>query len=255
MPAGRRHILQFFSTQSARICTQVITISHFSKTEICRVLKLAADKVSVTHLGPGWDFAACTSASWDSIQERYNLPYPYVVAFGGGSAHKNIPRLIAAFGQVCQGLPHHLVLIGHLPPGMDLTAEVLETSLPDRIITLGYLPNTHIVPILAHADLFVLPSLYEGFGLPVLEAQQAGVAVACSTAGSLPEVAGDGAIFFDPLSVGDMAEVIHRCLSDADLRSNLRQLSKENATRFSWEKTAKETLAVYGHVYHTIRTS
>jgi glycosyltransferase involved in cell wall biosynthesis len=113
---------------------------------------------------------------------------------------------------------------------------------------LGYVPNTHISSILGHADLFVLPSLYEGFGLPVLEAQQAGVAVACSTAGSLPEIAGEGAVFFDPLSSDDMARVIRECLSDLALCTRLRRMGAENVQRFSWDKTARETLAVYRQV-------
>jgi glycosyltransferase involved in cell wall biosynthesis len=188
---------------------------------------------------------------WRSTQDEYALPECYVVAFGGGSAHKNISRLIAALGLACRDLPHHLVLIGHLPPGMDLAKEASRADLSGRIRTLGYIPSAHIAPILGHADLFVLPSLYEGFGLPVLEAQRAGVPIACSTAGSLPEVAGKGAILFDPLSVDNMVEVIRDCLSNANLRANLRQLGKENLQRFSWENAARETLNVYEMIYET----
>jgi glycosyltransferase involved in cell wall biosynthesis len=110
-------------------------------------------------------------------------------------------------------------------------------------------PEEHLLPLLSHADLFVLPSLYEGFGLPVLEAQQAAVAVACSTAGSLPEVGGDGAIYFDPTSLEATADTIHRCLADATLRSQLILKGRENVKRFSWEKTARETLSVYRDVF------
>jgi glycosyltransferase involved in cell wall biosynthesis len=98
---------------------------------------------------------------------------------------------------------------------------------------------------LSHAELFVIPSLYEGFGLPVLEAQQASVAVACSRAGSLPEVGGDGALYFDPTSVEQMADAIQHCLSDVRLRSQLISKGRENVSRFSWTQTAKETLSVY----------
>ena len=248
IPVGKRRILQFFSTQSARRAAHVITDSHFSKTEIVRFLRLDPGKVTVTHLGPGWNFVASPSNSWNSVQEHYNLPNPYVVAFGGRSAHKNVSRLIKAFSKACENLPHYLVLIGHLPRGLDLTAEALAANLPDRVITLGYLPKAHVAPVLKHADLFVVPSLYEGFGLPVLEAQQAGVPVACSTAASLPEVAGEGAVFFDPYSIDDIARVIRKCLKDTELHRTLVQKGCVNLARFSWENTAKDTLIVYQNV-------
>ena len=129
---------------------------------------------------------------------------------------------------------------------MDLASETVE--LRERITLTGSVPQKHILPLLGHADLFVLPSLYEGFGLPVLEAQQAAVAVACSTAGPLPEVGGEGAIYFDPTSVDQTADTIRRCLADATLRSQLILKGRQNLARFSWEKTARETLAVYRNV-------
>ena len=157
--------------------------------------------------------------------------------------NKNMPRLIRAFTTVKDTFPHSLVLIGHIPSDLDLTAETREVR--DRVTVTGYVPGEHILPLLSHAELFVLPSLYEGFGLPVLEAQQASVAVACSSAGSLPEVGGDGALYFDPTSVEQMADAIRNCLSDARLRSQLISKGRENVSRFSWTKTAKETLSVY----------
>lgn len=96
----------------------------------------------------------------------------------------------------------------------------------------------------------MLPSLYEGFGIPLLEAQKAGVAAACSTAESLPEVAGESVIFFDPYSVDSIAKTIHKCLSDDNLRAELRHLGQDNLKRFSWEKTASETLEVYRRVMY-----
>jgi glycosyltransferase involved in cell wall biosynthesis len=141
------------------------------------------------------------------------------------------------------------VLIGHLPAGEEGAFVEQDNGQTGRVRALGYVPSTHIALILGHADLFAFPSLYEGFGLPVLEAQQLSVPVVCSTAGSLPEVAGQGALFFDPLSVDQMAEAIRACLSDRSLNARLRQLGRENVTRFSWEKAAGATLAVYESVH------
>jgi glycosyltransferase involved in cell wall biosynthesis len=141
------------------------------------------------------------------------------------------------------------MLIGRIPSNVDLSAESIGREVMDRIVITGYVPRDHIMPLLSHADLFVLPSLYEGFGLPVLEAQQAAVAVACSTAGSLPEVGGDGALYFYPNSVESIAQTIRHCLADAELRSQLILKGQENLKRFSWKKTAIETLAVYREIY------
>jgi glycosyltransferase involved in cell wall biosynthesis len=242
MPFIKRNVLRFFSMQSARRAAHVMTISHFSKGEICRIIKLEPSKTTVGHLGAGYG-ASNFSGDWAELTSRYNIRTPYVAAFGGGTLNKNMPRLIRAFASVKDTFPHSLLLIGHIPSDLDLTAETKEVR--DRVTVTGYVPGDHILPLLSHAELFVLPSLYEGFGLPVLEAQQASVAVACSSAGSLPEVGGDGALYFDPTSVEQMADAIRHCLSDVRLRSQLISKGRENVSRFSWTKTAKETLSVY----------
>jgi glycosyltransferase involved in cell wall biosynthesis len=181
------------------------------------------------------------------LTKRYRIREPYMVAFGGRTLNKNIPHLIRAFALVKDAFPHSLVLIGHIPANVDLASESKEMR--DRVTITGYVPEEHILPLLSHADLFVLPSRYEGFGLPVLEAQQAAVAVACSNAGSLPEVGGDGALYFDPVSIEQMADTIRRCLADAPLRSQLILKGQANLLRFSWDKTARETLSVYQDVF------
>lgn len=251
MSLKRRVALQFFSIQTARLADHVITISNFSKKEISGATKLNSGKITVTHLGPMRNDNTNFSGKWAELKQHYCIWEPYVVAFGGGALHKNISRLIQAFALVKDGSPHFLVLIGRVPSNVDLSVESIEKWAKSRIITTGYVPEERILPLLSHADLFVLPSLYEGFGLPVLEAQQAGVAVACSTAGSLPEVGGQGALYFDPTSVENIAQTIRHCLADADLRSQLILEGQENLNRFSWDKTARETLSVYQNVFRT----
>jgi len=247
MPGRRRMLLRFFSTQSARRANHVITISDFSKREICKTIKLSIDKVTVTHLGAMRNGASNASGNWAALNGSYRIREPYVVAFGGRTLNKNIPHLIRAFALLKDTFPHSLVLIGHIPSDVDLATETKEVR--DRVTITGYVPEGHILALLSHADLFVLPSLYEGFGLPVLEAQQAAVAVACSSAASLPEVGGDGAIYFDPTSVEQIADTIRHCLTDATLRSQMILKGRENLSRFSWDRTARETLLVYQDVF------
>lgn len=243
MPSMKRILLRFFSIRSAQRANRVITISDFSKSEIFRTIKLDPGKITVTHLGTIRNGASNSPGNWIELTRRYRIRPPYVTAFGGGVVHKNIPRLIRAFALVKDTFPHSLVLIGHLPADVDLAAESEGTR--DRITITGYVPEKDVLPLLGHADLFVLPSLYEGFGLPVLEAQRAEVAVACSSAGSLPEVGGHGALYFDPVSVENIAHTIRHCLADEKLRRRLILKGRENLTRFSWDKTARETLSVY----------
>jgi glycosyltransferase involved in cell wall biosynthesis len=247
MPGVKRTALHFFSMQSAKRANHVITISDFSKREICRTIKLDPGKITVTHLGPMRNGATSSSGNWMELTKRYRIREPYVVAFGGRTLNKNIPHLIRAFALVKDTFPHSLVLIGHLPADVDLATE--SEGIRDRMTMTGYVPEEHVLPLLSHADLFVLPSLYEGFGLPVLEAQQATVAVACSTAGSLPEVGGEGALYFDPTSIVHIADTIRRCLADETLRSELILKGCANLSRFSWDKTARETLSVYQAVF------
>lgn len=240
----KRTVLRFFSGSACRRADRVITISEFSKNRLVDFLNLASDKIIVTHEGP--DESRQPYVNMDqAILKKYCISKPYIMAFGGGLIHKNIPRLIKAFLSLSNKYVHSLVLVGHMPANVDLSCLGENDGERGRIVRTGYVPAEHIGPLLSQAELFVLPSLYEGFGLPVLEAQQAGAALACSSAGSLPEVAGAGAIFFDPTSVDEIGNAIDRCLSNEALRNELRQLGKENVKRFSWEKTASETLSVY----------
>ena len=245
MPFYKRHFLRFFSARAAQRAKVVITISNFSKSAICNRLKIQPEKVVVTLLGPRWKDNFISSDSVSKIKASYGISGPYLAAFGGGSAHKNIPRLLQAFAKLSRNLSYQLVLIGHLPP------DVNRGDLPEGVRATGYVPAEHVLPLLSNAELFVLPSLYEGFGLPVLEAQQAGVPVVCSTAGSLPEVAGEAAVFFNPYSVEDMTDKIARVAGDKVFQEELRQKGLTNVQRFSWEKTARGTMAVYQQVYET----
>lgn len=249
MPIIRRIPLRMISTVAAKRASSVITVSTFSRQRIIELLGLPQNKIVVIHEAPQLGIVEKKNAlDWQNIQHFYNIVPPYIVAFGGGAIHKNIPRLLQAFVQIVGKIDHQLVLIGHLPPDYNVDALDRIPGLHSRVITTGYVPSDHVGQLLSHADLFVMPTLYEGFGLPVLEAQQAGTVVACSTAGSLPEVAGAGAALFDPMSVESMAETIFKCIVDLELRARLYREGQENLKRFSWKKTAQETLTVYHEV-------
>ena len=238
---GRR-AFQFFVERSVRRADRVITISEFSRKEIVRHMNVSKDKVTVVYLA-GRDNADEANGSPES-EIVQSIGRPYILAFSSLSAHKNIARLIAAYSKISSDVPHALVLVGHLPEKAGERNQMQSVE-NDRIVFTGFIPDEEVDALMKSASLFAFPSLYEGFGLPILDAQHASVPVACSSASALPEVAGDGAVQFDPHSVDDMAQALRRCLVDQDLRARLIAAGHANTSRFSWGRTARETLDVY----------
>jgi len=245
MTGGKQKALEFFVRQTARRADRIITISQSSKREIVADIGVDPQKVCVTLLAGRPAPGHATDAERALVLARYGITAPYLLAFSSPNPVKNIPRLLEAFALACADLPHQLVLVGHPPGGTDFAAEAARRGLGGRVVPTGYVPDADIAPLLQGAALFAFPSLYEGFGLPLLDAQQAGVPVVCSRAASLPEVAGEGAVLFDPASVEEMRAAIRAGLLDQTLRGRLVSAGNANARRFSWERTARQTLDVY----------
>ncbi|WP_233248414.1 glycosyltransferase family 1 protein [Desulfonatronum sp. SC1] len=257
MPLFKRLTLAFLVRLSARAARQVITVSEFSRQEIHRHLGLPLERIHVVHeapLPPEWGRSSESArqeessqpVSWAStFQPSLKSDTPYILAFASQSPHKNIPRLIEAFARIATSVPHHLVLAGHLPGDGAVDRAIGRWDIAHRVRLTGYLPRPEVDRLLSEAALFAFPSLYEGFGLPVLEAQAAEVPVACANRGALPEVAGEGAVFFDPENALDMAATLAHALTDEDLRANLIALGRLNLERFSWTEAARQTLNIY----------
>ena len=248
MTGKKQKALEFFVRQTVRRAARIITISENSKREIAADIGVNPEKIVVTYLAGRPPAAPSTAEERVPVLSRCGIDAPYVLAFSSPNPVKNIVRLMEAFARACADLPHQLVLIGHAPAGTSFAAEAARMGLAGRVIGTGYVPGADIGPLLQGTDLFAFPSLYEGFGMPVLDAQQEGIPVICSTAASLPEVAGDGALMFDPLSVEAMQEALRAGLSDHPLRDRLRAQGRANAARFSWAKTAHQTLDVYRQI-------
>jgi len=245
LPWFRRLMLGFFSSASVRLADHVITVSHFSKSAICRRLGVDPVKITVTHEGPGWLGRPTAPIDWEALRNEYGLPEKYIIAFGGGTLHKNISRLIRAYLECKDAHGCALVIMGSLPDEVQLP-DLSGGSGAPKVLWLGYVPVTHIQPLLGHSSLYVLPSLYEGFGITILEAQFAGALVASSNAASLPEIGGEGAIYFDPLSVPAISEAIRTGLKgEAAWTAGIRRAAARNIERFSWKATAQASLDVY----------
>ncbi len=242
MRPTRKWALRFFVRASARRASCILTLSAFSKREIVRVLGLCPDRVEVVYPAAGLRRSATTPLRPQGVGVFPDGSGRFILGFSSQSPHKNVPRLVQAFQHARRqlGLPHRLVLVGHLPAGIgahELAGE--------GVSLLGFLDEASLAELMARADFLIFPSLYEGFGLPVIEAMQAGLPVACSSTAALPEIAGDAALFFDPTSVEAIAAAIERLAADEALRSELRRRGLVQAKRFSWEATAEATLNAY----------
>jgi glycosyltransferase involved in cell wall biosynthesis len=248
MSRQKRAALGFFVRGTARRADHIITDSRFSQDQIVAHLNIPPSKITVIHLA---DKQRALSADGDdraAVLSEYGLRLPYLTAFSSLNMNKNIPRLLEAFAQIANEFPHQLLLIGHVPPEADLMRQAAQLGIAERIVCTGYVPDAHIPPLIQQASLFVFPSWYEGFGMPVLDAQRLGVPIVCSNAASLPEVAGDGALFFDPYSPQELAQALRTCLLNAELRADLRAKGLANVKHFTWRRTAQDTLRVYERV-------
>lgn len=228
----------------------ILTISESSKKDIVEYLEVLPEKVHVTPLAsryyPDYLLNQAVNESEKSID--YNFSVPYLLFVSTLEPRKNITTLIAAFNYLKQKykLEHHLVLIGQKGWQYEPIFQAIASSpYQDCIHHLNYLSDELVALFYSKADVFVYPSHYEGFGLPVLEAMTLGAPVVTSNTSSLPEVAGDAAILVDPNDVISLAEAILNVISDRQLRTNLIAKGKARANLYSWERTAKETLQAY----------
>jgi len=251
MPLSRRLMLSLIVRQAVFRSSKVITISNFSREEILKQYHILPEKVVVTYLAAdNDDLNAKVKEEPFAGQAMPDLNQPYAMAFSSSTANKNLSGLIKAFLEAKKNhkLIQKLMLIGHKYP---IEEDVQGCCESEDVVWTGYLERRTVLEILRRADFMIYPSFYEGFGLPVLEAMTAGVPVICSNAASMPEVAGDAGIYFDPFSIKDMAAKIALAATDQKLRDDLRQKGFKNLERFSWRKTAEDTVAVYEQIFRT----
>jgi glycosyltransferase involved in cell wall biosynthesis len=237
---------------AARRATRVLTVSESSKRDILRFVDTEPDKIDVIYNAYDERFAIDPlEEDVVRVRERYQLQDEFVLYAGNVKPHKNLERLIDAFHIVRnRGLDHlKLVMIGdEISKYTALRRAVHRHQLHKYVRFLGYLPEETLAVMYRLAGVFVFPSLYEGFGLPPLEAMASGTPVVTSNVSSLPEVAGDAAVLVDPYDPHAIADGIYRVLTDADLRKDLRRKGVARAGQFSWEQSVRRVRKIYGEV-------
>lgn len=232
---------------------KIITVSNTVKNDILnRFPKISEDKISVIYPGVHARFHTVHNPSAiTNIREIYNLPDEYFLFVGNLEPKKNVESIIGAFKKLKsdKALNHKLVIIGKLGWKYKSIMQSIENSrLKKEIMLLGYVNEVHLPTIYSLASMLVFPSLYEGFGIPVIEAMQCGCPVIVSDRGALPEISGDVAKQVNPYDLNDIAEAMYLIANNDALKQNMIRAGVEWVQRFSWQKSARETLKVYSNL-------
>jgi len=242
---------------TVRRAAAIITDSEFSRQGIIRRYRAAPEKVVVAPLAPDPIYRPIRDPRrLHAVQERYGTGEKFILFTGALKPTKNLPRVLDAYVRLrrASAIHHRLVLAGGRAWEIDdLLTVARESGYGDDIVFTGYVPDEDLVALYNAADLFVQPSLFEGFGLPPLEAMACGTAVVTSNTSALPEVVGDAALMVDPLDVEALAAAMARVLTDADLRADLEARGLARAAQFSWERTARIVHDVYQTIDHNAR--
>lgn len=242
-PSAQRFFKGFYR-RSAQSADAVIAISEATKADLTKFWNIPPDKIHLVHHGVGKEFyERMAEPQVASARAKFGIPGSYYLAIGELNYRKNLHTLVRAFSKCPRDAK--LVLCGKAQEGGyrgSLAKLASELKVDSRVIYTGRVSFDDMRCLYQGASAFVFPSLYEGFGLPVLEAQASGTPVVCSDNSSLPEVAGDGALFFPATDVDKMAEAMMKA---CEVRGSLVAKGLENARRFTWEKTAEGTVGVY----------
>lgn len=245
----RRRIYNLLIAQALKRVQAVIAVSHHCKSDIVRILNFPQEKIRVIYEAAGEGCRPATPGEIKRVKEKYRLPEKYLLYLGGFDRRKNLGLLFQALAR----LRHSRLLIvlgGPLPRRETLIYPdprrlAREAGIEHQVRFIDWVPEEDKPALYSGATLFLYPSLYEGFGLPPLEAMACGTPVIVSNSSSLPEVVGEGGILLDPQDIEAWAVAIQRLIANEDERRELAARAQNQAHRFSWQKAAEETRAVY----------
>ncbi len=245
-PANRLY-LTVMTRLSARRARRLIAVSAYTAAETNRLLGVEAERIDVVYHGVESRFHPRASSEIAAFRQRKGLPERFVLFVGTLEPRKNLVRLVEAFARVRDERTCLVLAGGKGWLYAELLARIEALGLSNKILFPGYIANDELPWWYNAAIALAYPSLYEGFGLPVLEAQACGTPVLTSNASSLPEAAGDAALMVDPYDVDALASALSRLLTEIPLRHELRERGLVHAQQFSWPRTAQETARVYRH--------
>lgn len=239
-------VMRLVLRQGVNRAKVVLVPSNYVKEDIAKAYHIRRNKIVVTHQSAQIPYQRARVSL-----EKIGITKPFLLYVGNAYPHKNLERLVIAFGELVTKyvLDYQLVIVGKKDDfHTALQEEVVKSGLQDRVIFTGFLDDAALAGLYKACSAYVFPSLSEGFGLPGLEAMSYGAPVISSSATCLPEVLGDGAVYFNPKSINNMAKVISQVLIDKSTQEKLRKKGYKQIKKYSWKKTAEATLEVYEKV-------
>lgn len=241
---------RFLGKRTMKNADKIITVSKSTKDDLIKYFKAPEEKIKPIYLGVDEKFRVLDKDRVRNFKMRYNLDFPFILYFGVLRSRKNIPTLIKAYNLLKKdGINHKLVIAGGKNQEYKKILNIVkDLNLERDVIFTGHMPDEVLPELYNAADLFVFPSLYEGFGLPPLEAMTCGTPVITSNTSSLPEVVGDAGLIFDPHDVHGLKDTINTVLNNSDLRTELVKKGLNRSKQFTWKKCAEETMNVYKEV-------
>ncbi|MCO5214559.1 MAG: glycosyltransferase family 4 protein [Thermomicrobiales bacterium] len=249
LPSDRRTWLIAATKMSTRRARKIITVSQATADDLREWLDVPEGKIHAIPLATSGKVERVEGTSLNVFRMKWKIDRPYVVAVGTLEPRKNLPTLLRAFAHIKDQIDHQLVLVG--PEGWltgELKSTLEELDLGDRVRLTGWVSDEELGGWYSGADLFAFPSLYEGFGLPSVEAMRCGAPVLCSDNSAFPEVVGDAGVLLPAENVDAWAETMLSLLNDESRRRELRERGFARAELFSWERTAQETYDVYKEI-------
>jgi glycosyltransferase involved in cell wall biosynthesis len=244
----KRYFFRIFIHLAAKMADRIITPSESTAKDFALFTNAQKDKISVIHLGSvNWPTSSFPRKKTEIVKKKYEIKGEYLLYVGMIEPRKNVPNLILAYEKLSKvNKNYHLVIVGQKGWGYgELFKLIDDFKLQDRIIFTGFVEGEDKFSLIKGAKAFVYPSMYEGFGLPVLEALSLGVPTVTSNASSLPEVAGEAALLVDPTNVDELYVAIKKLLDDKKIYQELKQKAVLQAAKFSWTRTAEKTIKVY----------
>jgi glycosyltransferase involved in cell wall biosynthesis len=246
--AWLRPYYKFLMLSGLRKSAKIITVSKSTAVDLRTIYQFPEEKLAIIPEGVDDSFSPIEHSSRvNEIRDRYDLSAPYILSVGARRPHKNHERLVRAYLNLCDEFPHDLVIVGPEDPRFPdvIQKELDRTGLDSRVKQLNWIPESDLPILYAMAEIVVLPSILEGFGLPALEAMACGTPVIAADNSSFPEVVGEAGILVDPYEITQIEGGMRSLLINKEKRKQLALAGLERARKFSWETAAQKTLEIY----------
>jgi glycosyltransferase involved in cell wall biosynthesis len=253
-PPRQRWMLEKTTRWNARVAHHIIAPSAATANDLRTHLQVPDERISMIHHGVSPDFSPAQPDAIQRVRRDHHLHRPYVLSVGTRQPRKNYVRLAQAHRNLlAEGHEFDLVIAGK--PGWlvdEVDRELERAGLGDHLRILDYVPNDDLCPLYSGAEVFVMPSLYEGFGLPLLEAMASGTPTIAAKRSSLVEIAGNAAVLVDPLDVGALSRALVSMVRSKEMRSTLAVEGRAQARQFSWEAAGAKTAELFARLLHTV---